>query len=146
MGLRVTWQSGWGSGAALVALALLTWGSWNEPNLHDYPAPIQVGMWQVADVQPGPAAIDLHDQLLQLPGITACTVSADAHSVAYTYHPDETTPATVQAALAPGFQLRAYQAPAVAATGPQCPVPAGYVLALERIRFAFNLRRLFVKV
>ena len=133
-------------GAALLALSLLTWGSWNEPNLHDYPAPVQVSVLQVADLQPGPAAIELRSQLLQLPGITACTVSADAHSVVYTYCSNETTPLAVQAALTPAFRLQPYQVPAAATSGPQCPMPAGYVVALERLRFAFNLRRLFVRV
>ena len=126
--------------------ALLLWANWQEPNLHDYSAPISVSALQVTGVQPGPQATALHTRLMQLPGITACTVSADAHAVAYTYHPDEITPAQVQQQIAPVFQVQQYQAPAVPVVGPQCPVPLGYVTALERLRFALNLRRLFVKV
>ncbi|MGI4862930.1 MAG: hypothetical protein ACRYFZ_03350 [Janthinobacterium lividum] len=125
---------------------LLLWSNWQEPNLHDYPAPVTVGALRVAGVQPGPQATALHARLLQLPGITACTVSADAQAVAYTYHPDEITPAQVQQQVASGFRVQEYHAPAAAIVGPQCPVPTGYIVALERLRFALNLRRLFVKV
>lgn len=136
-----------GGRLALGGLALLLlWSNWQEPNLHDYPTPVTVGALQVAGVQPGPQAAVLHTRLLQLPGITACTVSADAHAVAYTYHPDEITPAQVQQQVASAFQVREYHAPAGAAVGPQCPVPTGYFVALERLRFALNLRRLFIKV
>ena len=128
------------------AVALLLWANWQEPNLHDYPAPIGVGALQVTGVQPGPQALALHNCLVQLPGITACTVSPDAHAVAYTYHPDETTPAQVQQQVAATFRVQPYHAPAAPVVGPQCPVPVGYITALERVRFALNLRRLFVKV
>ena len=129
-----------------VALLLL-WSNWQEPNLHDYPVPVTVGALQVTGVQPGPQAAALHARLLQLPGITACTVSADAHAVAYTYHPNEITPAQVQQQVASAFSgVQEYHAPAAAVVGPQCPVPTGYIVALERLRFALNLRRLFVKV
>ncbi len=136
----------WGRLGLGSAAALLLWSNWQEPNLHDYPSPIGVGALQVAGVQPGPQAVALHTRLMQIPGITACTVSADAHAVAYTYHPDEVTPAQVQQQVAPAFQVQEYHAPAAPVVGPQCPVPLGYVTALERLRFALNLRRLFVKV
>jgi hypothetical protein len=128
------------------AAALLLWANWQEPNLHDYPAPVRVDALQVVGVQPGAQATALRTRLLQAPGITACTVSPDAHAVAYTYHPDETTPAQVRQHLASAFQVQEYSAAAAPVAGPQCPVPVGYLVALERVRFALNLRRLFVRV
>lgn len=128
-----------------VALLLL-WSNWQEPNLHDYPKPVSVGALEVAGVQPGPQAAALHARLLQIPGITACTVSADAHAIAYTYHPGEVTPAQVQQQVASGFRVQEYHAPAAPTAGPQCPVPTRYIVALEQLRFALNLRRFFIKV
>lgn len=137
----------WGRLGLGSAAALLLWANWQEPNLHDYPTPVTVGAMRVAGVQPGPQAEALHTRLLQLPGITACTVSADAHAVAYTYHPDEITPAQVQQQVASAaFRVQEYHAPAAAVVGPQCPVPTGYIVALERLRFALNLRRIFINV
>lgn len=126
--------------------AVLLWANWQEPNLHDYPAPIGVGALRVAGVQPGAQAAALRARLLRVPGITACTVSPDAHAVAYTYHPGEVQPAQVPQQLAPAFWAQVYEAPAAPLAGPQCPVPLGYVQALERLRFTLNLRRFLVKV
>lgn len=36
------------------AAALLLWANWQEPNLHDYSAPIGIAALQVAGMQPGP--------------------------------------------------------------------------------------------
>lgn len=124
-------------------VGLLTWASWQEPNLHDYPQPVNLAAMQLASPE---AATAMHDRVVALPGITACTVSADNHALAFTYHPDETTPAQVYQQLPAAWHARLYQAPAQLVTGPQCPVPQGYLVALERVRFALNLRRLFVKV
>ncbi|TVT41649.1 hypothetical protein FNT36_09460 [Hymenobacter setariae] len=127
-------------------MALLLWANWQEPNLHDYSAPISVGALRVAGSLPATEAAKLHTQLIQMPGITACTVQAGAHAVAYTYRPDEITPAQVQQQLAPAFRVQTYEAPAAPVMGPQCPVPQGYIMALEKLRFALNLRRLFIAV
>ena len=128
------------------AAALLLWANWQEPNLHDYPAPIAVAALRVAGVPPGPAATALHNQLVHLPGVTACTISADAHSLAFTYQPGVVTPAQVQQQVARSYRVQAYEAPATPAVGPQCPVPMRYVTALEQLRFSLNLRRLFIRV
>ena len=123
--------------------SMLAWASWQEPNLHDYPPPISVAALRLASPGTVPA---MHDQLVALPGITACTVSPDAHSLAFTYRPDEVTPAQVCQQLPAAWHAQLYEAPAQTVPGPQCPVPQGYIVAIERLRFALNLRRLFVKV
>jgi hypothetical protein len=125
---------------------LLLWANWQEPNLHDYPAPVTVGALRLAGVQPGAQANALHARLLQVPGITACTISADAHALAFTYHPDVVSPTQVQRLVARSYQAQEYVAPATPVVGPQCPVPQGYLVALEKLRFTLNLRRLFIRV
>jgi hypothetical protein len=73
-------------------------------------------------------------------------VSADAHAVAFTFHPNVVTPTQVQQVVAHSFRAREYVAPPAPVVGPQCPVPQGYLVALEKLRFALNLRRLFITV
>lgn len=136
----------WGQLVLGCFASLLLWANWQEPNLHDYPLPITVGVLQVHGVQPGAQATALHAQLMQVPGITACTVSADAHAVAFTYHPEVVTPAQVQQSVASSFRAQQYVAPSTPVVGPQCPVPQGYIVALEKLRFTLNLRRFFVNV
>ena len=130
--------------AAASVVSVLTWSNWQEPNLHDYPEPISVAVVQLS----GPAlnVEGLHRLVTHVSGITACTISADVRSMAFTYHPNEVTPEQVQQQLPAAWHAQLYQAPPALITGPQCPVPQGYVVALERLRFALNLRRLFVKV
>jgi hypothetical protein len=105
-----------------------------------------VGALRLAGVQPGAQANALHARLLQVPGITACTISADAHALAFTYHPDVVSPTQVQRLVARSYQAQEYVAPATPVVGPQCPVPQGYLVALEKLRFTLNLRRLFIRV
>ena len=125
---------------------LLLWANWQEPNLHDYSAPASVGALRLAGVRPGAQVAALHARLLRLPGITACTISADAHALAFTYYPEMVTPAQVQQLVARTCQAQEYVAPATPVLGPQCPVPQGYLVALEKLRFALNMRRFFISV
>jgi hypothetical protein len=125
---------------------LLLWANWQEPNLHDYSIPASVGALRLAGVQPGAQATALHTRLLRLPGITACTISADAHALAFTYYPEIVTPAQVQQVVASTCQAQEYVAPATTVLSPQCPVPQGYIVALDKLRFALNLRRFFINV
>lgn len=139
-------RSYWAKGVLSCLAALLLWANWQEPNLHDYPAPVSVGALRLAGVQPGAQAAALHARLLQIPGITSCTLSADAHALAFTYQPDVVTPAQVRQLVARSGQAQEYVAPATPVVGPQCPIPQGYIVALERLRFALNMRRFFVRV
>ena len=131
---------------ATCLVGLLLWANWQEPNLHDYSTPASVSALRLEGVQPGAQAAALHARLLRVPGITACTVSADAHALAFTYYPDVITPAHVRQLIARSYQAQEYVAPATPVVGPQCPVPQGYIVALEKLRFALNLRRLFIRV
>jgi hypothetical protein len=50
----------------------------------------------------------MHHQVMALPGIIACTVNADARSLAFTYHPDEVTPVQVCQQLLAGWHAQLY--------------------------------------
>ncbi|TPG65970.1 hypothetical protein [Hymenobacter nivis] len=130
-------------------LAVLAWANWEAPALHSFAAPIALVAWQVPHLPTGPAAEALRARLAAQPGVSACALSAATGTVSVVYRPGEATEAGLRQALAqagPWVPQALPEAPAAAPTGRACPVPAGYVLALERVRFALNVRRFFVAV
>ncbi|MCB2379373.1 hypothetical protein LGH70_17375 [Hymenobacter sp. BT635] len=123
-------------------MSVLVWSSWEEPNLHEYAPPVEFITLNAPNLQPGPAARQLQMQAQALPGVTACALRADKQLLMLAFNPEQLTAEQICRKLA----LTALPAQAPDPTVRQCPVPPGYVMALERLRFALNLRRLFVVV
>ena len=61
-----------------------------------------------------------------------------------TYQSDIVTPAQVRQQVARSYRVQPYLAPATPAVRPHYSVPLRYVTALKQLRFALNLRRLFI--
>jgi hypothetical protein len=132
----------WQAGIVALLVALFVWSSWEEPSLHEYTTQTEFITLNAPGLQPGPAAERLQARIAALPGITAVALRADKQLLTLGYNPEELT----QEQLCQTLALRPLPVPAPDPTVRQCPVPAGYVLALERVRFALNLRRLFVSL
>lgn len=137
---------------ALVSLlclaALVVWASWEEPNLHDYAKPVQVALLRVEGIRSPAQAQALEQQLGAVPGVAACTFNARTQVATLLYHAAEVSEAELTRIVSVGGTLpvQPLAVAAAPASARQCPVPPGYLLALERVRFALNLRRLFVRV
>lgn len=134
---------------AVAVLALLVWANWQEPDLHSFAHSVRLVVLKVHGLAATRSAGDLQDRVSALPGVTACTLQPATEVAVVTYRPAETTEATVRQALTAGgaFVVASLPAPATSVVaGPQCPVPASYLLALERLRFALNFRRFLVRV
>jgi hypothetical protein len=130
---------------ALPLVALLLWASWETPEMHHYVRPVEVTVWQLAPLPSPAAAQTLATQLATEPGVSACSVSPRTNCVAFVYHPAEASLTALYAAVRRhGVQvIDNPPAPTVAPAIRQCPVPTGYLIVLDQIRFALNLRRLF---
>ena len=127
-------------------VAVLVWANWQAPEMHHYVHPADSVIWQLAPLESPEAAHALEAQLTTQPGVAACSVSPRTNCIALVYHPDEATPdALYQAIGQSGFRVIT-SPPARPSAARQCPMPAGYFLFLDRVRFALNLRRLFVSV
>ncbi|GAB2960918.1 hypothetical protein GCM10027048_31070 [Hymenobacter coalescens] len=122
---------------------MLTWGSWEEPSLHEYAPPVEFVTLNAPGLQPGPASQQLQARATALPGVTACAVRPDKQLLTVAYNPDRLSAEQLSRALG---NLHPLPVPPPDPTVRQCPVPPGYVLALERLRFALNLRRLYVTI
>ncbi len=137
---------------AALLLSFMTWANWQEPNLHDYVPVTTVTLLRVGGLTDPARARELERHVSSLDGVTTCNVSAKNQLAVVMHYADQLSTADVRRALSAGGAYAVTAQPteipqaSAAPAGPQCPVPAGYVLALERVRFAFNLRRFFVKV
>ena len=116
--------------------------------MHHYARPVEMTVWQLAPLASPLAAQALASQLATEPGVAACAVSPRTNCVAFVYHPGEASlPALYRAVgLHGGHVLDNPPAQKVAPAIRQCPVPASYIAWLDQVRFALNLRRLFVSV
>lgn len=139
--MEVSFSKWWGA-SGLAAAALLTWGSWQTPNLSNYARPARFVVLDAPGLQPGPDSARLQAQVERLPGITACAIRPAKQLLVVAYNPDSLS----QQQLCQRLGLTAQLPPPPSTNARQCPVPAGYVLLLEKVRFAFNLRRLFIHV
>lgn len=131
---------------ALPFVALLLWASWDAPEMHHYVRPVEVAVWQLAPLPSPAAAQTLATRLATEPGVSACSVSPRTNCVAFVYHPGEANLLELYQAISRhgARVIDNPPAPTIAPAIRQCPVPTGYVLLLDKVRFALNLRRLFV--
>ena len=136
----------------LTSLSLLTgvllWANWEAPDMHHFVQPAETVIWQLAAVDSPSVAQALEAQLAKTPGVAACAESPRTGRLALVYHPTEVTPAALYQAVG-RTGTRVLTDPPAATAPPTiraCPVPPGYVLLLDQVRFALNLRRFFVTV
>ncbi|MGI4821369.1 MAG: hypothetical protein ACRYFV_09175 [Janthinobacterium lividum] len=133
---------------ALPVVAILLWANWEAPEMHHFVRPVEMIVWQLAPLATPAAAQNLATQLATEPGVSACAVSPRTHCVAFVYHPAEVSPEALYEAVEHRGG-RVLDHPLTNAPKPalrQCPVPTGYLLLLDQMRFALNLRRFFVSV
>jgi len=130
---------------ALPVGALLLWANWEAPAMHHYARPVEVTVWQLAPLASPAAAQALATRLATEPGVAACSVSPRTNCVALVYHAGEASPtALYEAVQRHGARVIANPpAPTASPAIRQCPVPTSYLLVMDQIRFALNLRRFF---
>jgi hypothetical protein len=134
-----------GQASGGLLLALLIWANWSAPEMHHFTRPAETLVWQLAPLD-SLATCTLQTHLATEPGVAACAVSLRTHCVAVVYHPEELTPDVLYAALrrAGAQVVDQPPVPTTQATIRQCPVPTGYLVALDKFRFTLNLRRFLV--
>lgn len=129
-------------GVLLATAGLLAWGSWQPPSLSSYARPAEFIILDAPRLYPGPDSARLQARVEALPGITACAIRPAKQLLVVAYNPDSLS----QQQLCRQLGLAPHPLPPPDPSARQCPVPTGYVVALERLRFVLNLRRLFVRL
>jgi beta-phosphoglucomutase-like phosphatase (HAD superfamily) len=133
----------------LVMLGLLViWGSWEEPNLHNYARPVTMMQRQGEGFQNPAQSATAQQQIAAMPGVAACVINTHTQVATVLYREADVSEQEIERVLSVGGTFKLVRPIMVAPkpTGRECPVPASYLETLERIRFAFNLRRLFITV
>lgn len=127
---------------------LLLWGSWEEPNLHQYARPVKLLQLQVEGLENPVQNATAQRQVAAMPGVVACVINANTQVATILIHESDIAEQDIERVLSVGgtFKITRPIMVAPVPTGRECPVPASYLDTLERIRFAFNLRRLFITV
>ncbi|WP_188556063.1 heavy-metal-associated domain-containing protein [Hymenobacter glacieicola] len=87
-------------------------------------------------------------QVAAVPGVAACVINPNTQVATVLFHEDDVSEPEIERVLSVGGTFRVNRPVMVASapTGRECPVPASYLETLDQIRFAFNLRRLFINV
>jgi hypothetical protein len=127
--------------ASAFALALLVgWASWDEPNLPGHAALMRL---HVSGLR---SRMQVQAARQQVAAVQACVIDPQSHVATVLYREADVSGAEIERVLSVGGTFRVtHLAPvAYAPADQQGWLPARYRQALECIRFALNLRRLFV--
>jgi hypothetical protein len=103
---------------------------------------------QVEGFQNPAQSATAQQQVAAMPGVAACVINIHTQVATVLFHEADVSELDIERVLSVGgtFKVNRPLVVASAPTGRECPVPASYLETLERIRFAFNLRRLFITV
>ncbi|MBX0291179.1 heavy-metal-associated domain-containing protein [Hymenobacter sp. HSC-4F20] len=131
-----------------LVVVVLGWASWEDPSLHNYARPVRFLQVQVEGLAVPAEAATVQRQLAAVPGVAACVINSRTQVATVLFHEEDIAEADIERVLSVGgtFRITRPQLAPAASTGRQCPVPASYLETLDRIRFALNLRRLFISV
>ena len=130
-------------GLSLLTLlvSLLVWANWEEPPLHAQAKPVNAVLFRADNLTTEAAASQLQQLVENLPGVTACAANPVSQLVGVTFYADQISEKQLESIIRSKFRL--LSKPSFAGeepTGPQCPVPAEYILKLEQLKYALCFR------
>lgn len=135
--------------ALTLLIGLLVWANWQQPSLHQYLLPMQLLSLQVPAHITTEDSLKLAESLSNIKGVTAATINKNQSILIVSYHPQQIQSELIQSQILEDTQLvtksLALQSNATVA-GAGCPIPHSYILAIEKVRFWLNIRRLFISV
>ena len=113
-----------------------------EPRpLHTTVEPIKLAVFDMPDIQSEEEGLILSSRISALKGVTACVVNTEAKRMSITFHEDDITEADLRKAAAEDDQkVLDADFGGVKASGPECPVPTGWISAFETAKYAVNFR------
>jgi hypothetical protein len=134
---------------AVPLVALFAWANWQTPSLHEFAPESQMIVVQLKGATlDSLAAHQLEQTIARAEGVTACRIVPGSGLAVVSFLPTAISESSLRTALTASgaYQLGAPKVePLVGQPAPQCPVPASYITALNRVRFALNMRRFFVR-
>ena len=122
-------------------VSLLVWANWEKPSLHAQVKPIGVTLLKVDGLQQETQAQQIRQQIEKMPGVTACSANPVSQLIGITYDTDLLTESQLRSVIESHFkQVTKPNFDSEQPSGPQCPVPAEYILKMERLKYALCFR------
>jgi hypothetical protein len=123
-------------------VAFVVYANLEPAPLSNQVKPVSIAMLSVKGLTDNIKAKDLQSQVDKLAGVTASTASAESQMISVTFHPDETTEEILSSFVGKATNLSVTRKvfELVGPPAPQCPVPMGYILAFQKVKYAFCFR------
>ncbi len=110
--------------------------------LHARAVPVTMTILRVNNELPQTKYDEVRRNIETETGVTACAANAENKIVSITFDPEKSTILALQEKVAQITKSTVEKAvfENVSSSGPQCPVPQEYIIAFERVKYAFCFR------
>ncbi|MFN4144424.1 MAG: heavy-metal-associated domain-containing protein [Runella sp.] len=120
--------------------AMVVYANWEEPPLHARVKPVAMTILKVEGMDNPQQAIQIKEHIEAKAGVTACASNPESKLVSITYHPDIISETTLQSEVFSRVHLPVSKAIFPESSAPECPIPHGYIMAFERLKYALCFR------
>lgn len=122
--------------------AFVVYANLEPAPMHAYVKPISMTILKIDGLETQAQANDIRQHVSEVAGVTACSANITSKLVSITFDPDQTTAASLSKFVGKLTQQPVQNASfeGVESSGPQCPVPLSYIMAFERVKYAFCFR------
>ncbi len=134
---------------ATLALALLTWASWQPPSPPVDAPTNAVTHLRVGGLRDPTQALELAARVRALDGVAECQLSVVTQLAVVRYYPDQLSEADLCRTLSAGGAYAVVRRPAPIepqTAGASYPGLSHYAATRDRLRYALNVRRLFARI
>jgi copper chaperone CopZ len=123
-------------------VVFIIYANWEPAPLSNQVKPVSIAMLSVKGLTDQLKAKELQGQVDKLKGVTAATANVESEMISITFDPETTTEATLSSFVKQATNLNVVPKvfELVGPPSPQCPVPMGYILAFEKVKYAFCFR------
>jgi hypothetical protein len=123
-------------------VAFVVYANLEPAPLSNQVKPVSIAMLSVKGLTDQSRAKELQSKVDKLSGVTASTANVESQMISITFHPDETSDKILSSFVSEATHLsvspKVFEL--VGSPAPQCPVPMGYILAFQKVKYAFCFR------
>lgn len=115
----------------------------DTPPLHYYAPESEMQMYRIESFGQKGNPTNIKTEVLALDGVTACAVNEQSKILAVTFYPQKNSSEKLQNYLTNqlGLTLSKATFPKMGNNAKECPVPLGYILAIEKLKYALCFRK-----
>jgi hypothetical protein len=135
-GIKITLYS-----LAAMFLGFMIYANWQPKPLHAYAKDSQLSIYQLQNRATEQDLRKINDELEQVEGISAVAGNTESQMLSVVFHPDEISESEVKSWLSnKNIDFEKADFSVEGSPAAQCPVPHGYIMAFEKIKYALNFR------